>query len=123
MKWETSEPDFPKGVNSCEISYTTVPNTWCNHMQLEWKGELKATQNMVKGFNKVFKTVVKDISQNLYLVESVSEIFHFSPEPRNFSEITKNLDDIKRPWLEATKKYIKNLINKSYFSSSRSREG
>ena len=27
MKWETSEPDSPKGVNSCEISFTTVLNT------------------------------------------------------------------------------------------------
>ena len=29
MKWETSEPDSPKGVNSCEISFTTVLNTLC----------------------------------------------------------------------------------------------
>ena len=27
--------------------------------QSEWKGALKATQNMVKGLHKVFKTVVK----------------------------------------------------------------
>ena len=26
MKWETSEPDSPKCVNSCEISFTTVLN-------------------------------------------------------------------------------------------------
>ena len=30
--------------------------------QSEWKGALKATQNMGKGLHKVFKTVVKDIS-------------------------------------------------------------
>ena len=29
MKWETSEPDSPKGVNSCEIYFTTVLNTLC----------------------------------------------------------------------------------------------
>ena len=27
MKWETSEPDSPKGVNYCKISFTTVLNT------------------------------------------------------------------------------------------------
>ena len=29
IKWETYEPDSPKGVNSCEISFTTVLNTLC----------------------------------------------------------------------------------------------
>ena len=29
MKWETSEPDYPKLVNSCEISITIVLNTLC----------------------------------------------------------------------------------------------
>ena len=29
MKWETSEPDSPKGVNSCEIFFTIVLNTLC----------------------------------------------------------------------------------------------
>ena len=29
MKWETYEPDSPKGVISCEISFTTVLNTLC----------------------------------------------------------------------------------------------
>ena len=29
MKWETSEPDYPKDVNSCEISFTTVLDTLC----------------------------------------------------------------------------------------------
>ena len=31
--------------------------------QLEWRGALKATRNMGKGLQKVFKTVVKEISQ------------------------------------------------------------
>ena len=34
-------------------------------MQSEWKGALKATQNTGKGLHKVFKNVVKDISQYL----------------------------------------------------------
>ena len=29
MKWETSEPDSPKLVNSCKISLTIVLNTLC----------------------------------------------------------------------------------------------
>ena len=29
MKWETSEPDSPKGVNYCEMYFTTVLNTLC----------------------------------------------------------------------------------------------
>ena len=31
--------------------------------QLEWKGLLKDTQNVGKGLHKVFKTVIKKISQ------------------------------------------------------------
>ena len=33
--------------------------------QSEWKGELKATQSMVKCLHKVFSTVVKEIFQEL----------------------------------------------------------
>ena len=33
--------------------------------QLEWKGVLKFTQNMSKDLHKVFKTVVKEILQDL----------------------------------------------------------
>ena len=54
----------------------------------EQKVALKATKNMSKGLHKVFKTVVKDISQDLLpLGESGSEVSHFIPEPRNFSEV------------------------------------
>ena len=71
---------------------------------------------MGKGLHKVFKTVVKQISQELPpLGESGSEGFHFIPEPRNFSEVTKFTDDIKKPWLKATMKEIKNLINNQHF--------
>ena len=41
----------------------------CEHIkqrQSEWKGKLKATQNMSKCPYKVFKTVVKDILQDYY---------------------------------------------------------
>ena len=51
---------------------------------------------MGKGVHKVFKTVVKEISQELPpLGESGSEVSHFIPEPRNFSEVIKLSNDIK----------------------------
>ena len=36
-----------------------------NQRQSEWKGALKVTQNMGKGLHRAFKTVVKDIFQDL----------------------------------------------------------
>ena len=84
--------------------------------QLEWKGALKDAQNIGKVLHKVFKTVVKEISQDFPpLVESGSEVSHFITEPRNFSEVTKLSDDIKKPWLKATLKEINNLINNQNF--------
>ena len=72
--------------------------------QLEWKGALKATKMVGNGLHKVFSTVVKDISQELTpLGESGSEVAHFIPEPRNFSEVTKLSENIKKPWLESTR--------------------
>ena len=63
---------------------------------------------MSKGLHKVFKIVVREILQDLpHLGESDSENFHFIPEPRNFSEVTKLSDDIKKLWLKATQKEIK----------------
>ena len=43
---------------------------------------------MGKGLQKIFSMAVKDISQELTpLGESGSEVSHFIPEPRNFSEV------------------------------------
>ena len=51
---------------------------------------------MGKGLYKVFKIVVKYISQELTpLVESGSEVSNFIPEPRNFDEVAKLSDNIK----------------------------
>ena len=47
--------------------------------------------------------------------ESGSEVTHFIPEPRNFAEVTKLSDHIKKPWLKATMKTIKNIINNQTF--------
>ena len=45
---------------------------------------------MGKGLHKVFKTVVKDISQDSPpLGESGSEVFHFIPEPSNFGKVSR----------------------------------
>ena len=60
----------------------------------------------------MFKTVVKDISQDFPpLGESGSEVSHFILDPRNFSDVTKLSKTIKKPWLKATLKEIKNIIN------------
>ena len=71
---------------------------------------------MGKGLHKVFSTIVKEISQELTnLGESGSEVSHFIPEPRNFAEVTKFSENIRKPWLKATLKEIKNLINNQNF--------
>ena len=71
----------------------------------QWKGALKATHKMGKGLHKVFSTILKDISQKLTpLRESGSEVSHFIPEPRNFSEVKKLSENIRKPWLRATLK-------------------
>ena len=49
------------------------------------------------------------------LGESGSEFSHFIPEPRNFVEVTKLSYFIKKPWLKANLKEIKNLINNQNF--------
>ena len=47
--------------------------------------------------------------------ESGSEASYFIPEPRNFSEVAILLEDIKKPWIKATQKGIKNSINDQNF--------
>ena len=101
-------------VNQREARYKIPDRIW--QRQPEWKGALKTTQNMGKGLQKVFKTVVKEILQDLPpLGESGSEFSHFIPEPRSFAEIINCRDDIKKPWLKETLKEIKNLINNQTF--------
>ena len=57
------------------------------------------------------------------LGESVSELSHFIPEPRNFAEVTKLSENIKKPWLKATLKEIKNIINNQNFLIEDQNEG
>ena len=69
-----------------------------------------------KGLHKVFSTNVKEILQELTsLGESGSEVSHFIPEPRNFYEVKKLSENIKKPWLKATLKEINSLINNQTF--------
>ena len=78
----------------------------------QWKGALRDTHKMGKGLHRVFSTIVSEISQELTnFGESGSEVFHFIPEPRNFAEVTKLAENIRKSWLKATLKEIKNLIN------------
>ena len=92
--------------------------------ELQWKGALKATQSTGKGLHKVFSTVVKDISQEMTpLGESGSEVSHSIPEPRNSAEVTKLSEKIRKPWLKANHKEIKNLINNQYLRIEDQNEG
>ena len=92
--------------------------------QLEWKGALKATQSMEKYLHKLFSTFVKEIFQELTpLGESGSEVSHFIPEPRNFAEVTKLSENIKKPWLKETLNEINNLINNQTFITEYQNEG
>ena len=73
-------------------------------------------QNMGKGLNKVFKAFVNEVFQDLPILgESGSEISFFIIEPRNFSEVTRLLEDIKKTRIKETLKEINNLINNHNF--------
>ena len=71
---------------------------------------------MGKGLHKDFKAGNNNISQALPILgESGSEVSYLLPEPRNFAEVTRLLEDIKKPWLKVTIKEINNLINNCTF--------
>ena len=79
---------------------------------------------MGKGLHMVFSTVVKEISQELTpLGESGSEVSNFIPEPRNFSEVEKLSDNIKKTQIKATLNDINNLINNQTFMVEDQNEG
>ena len=71
---------------------------------------------MGKGLHRVFSTIASEISQELTnFGETGSEVSHFITETRNFAEVTKLAENIRKPWLKATLKEIKNLINNQTF--------
>ena len=55
--------------------------------------------------------------------ESGSEVYHLIPEPRNFAEVTKLSENIRKSWLKATLKEIKSLINNQTFLTEDQKEG
>ena len=69
-----------------------------------------------KVLHKLFKAVFNELKNSFpTLVESGLELSHFIPEPRNFAEVTRLPEDVKRVWLKATLKEIKILINNYNF--------
>ena len=55
--------------------------------------------------------------------ESGSEVSHLIPEPRNFSEVKELSYNIKKTWLKATLKEIKNPTNNQTFLIEDQNEG
>ena len=55
--------------------------------------------------------------------ETGSEVSHFIPEPRNFAEVTRLAENIRKPWLKATLKEIKNIINNQTFMIEDPKDG
>ena len=77
-----------------------------------------------KRLHRVFSTIVSYILQELTnFRETGSEVSHFIPEPRNFAEVTKLAENIRKPWLKATLKEIKNLINNQTFMIEDPKDG
>ena len=71
---------------------------------------------MVKCLYKFSKAVVNDIFHALPILgESGSEVSYFVPEPRNFAEVTRLSEDIKKRWLKVNMKQITNLIKGQTF--------
>ena len=90
----------------------------------QWEGALRATHKMGKGLHRVFSTVVSEISQELTnFGETGSEMSNFIPEPRNFAEVTRLAENIRKPWLKATLREIKNLINNQTFMIEDPKDG
>ena len=64
-------------------------------MERRVKSYVKNGKTFTQGLHKVFIMAVKGISQKLTaLGESGSEVSHFIPDPRNFSEVTKLSENI-----------------------------
>ena len=65
---------------------------------------------MGKGLHRLFSTIVSEISQELTnFGESGSEVSDFISEPRNFAEVTKLSENIRKPWLIFILEEIMNL--------------
>ena len=55
-------------------------------------------QNGKRFRHRVFSTIVLEISQEMTnFGETGSEVSHFIPEPRNFAEVTRLEENIRKP--------------------------
>ena len=74
--------------------------------------------------HKVFRTIVSEIFQELNnFGESGSEVSDFIRGPRNFAEVKKLSENIRKPWLKATIKELNNLINNQTFMIEEPKDG
>ena len=79
---------------------------------------------MGEGLHKLFKAVINELENSLpNLGESGSEVSHFIPEPSNFTEVTILPVYVKKVWLKATLKEIKNIINNWIFIMEKPNKG
>ena len=89
---------------------------------MEWS--IISAKIMGKGLHKLFKAVINELNIEFHtLGESVSEVSHFIPEPRNLVEVKRLPADIKNSWLKSTLKDIKHLINNNTFRMDESEKG
>ena len=87
-------------------------------------GSVKSYAQDGKGLHKLFSTIVKEIWQELTnFGESGSEVSHFITKPRNFAEVTKLSENIRKPWMKVTLKEIKNIINNQTFMIEDPKDG
>ena len=88
------------------------------------EGALLSKQKMGKVLHKVFKDVINNILQVLpIMVESGSEVSYLIPEPRNFAEVVRLSEYIKKPCVKVNSQGDKTFNQQSYFPNSRAREG
>ena len=75
------------------------------------------SSGMGRRVQRLFHTVSAEIRKDKPdSGESGSEVAPFIPEPRNFAEVCRLPAEIRKPWLRATLKEIKNLIDNSTFA-------
>ena len=87
---------YHPSINMTEARYNI--RDFIKRGQVEQKRALLSMRNMGKGLHNLFKTsVVNYISQALPILnESGSEVSYFTAEPRNFAEITRLSEDIRK---------------------------
>ena len=64
------------------------------------------------GLHCLFRTISVEISKDtLEIGEQGLEVAPFLPEPKNSAEVTRLQNDVKKPWLRANLKEVKNPID------------